>query len=389
MTAAAARPSVVAIAPGDPFDPLTWSGSSHYLLTALERTGALGGAANGRPSSLVALEKAASFSPAPARWRQRYYASSSPLSPAIRAGMSWWAARRVAGIDRVPDVLLQLGAWYDFRDRSRLEPRLRASYHDGNLALSLQRADNVLDRDSTEVKRALRYERRVYDSMDLIMPMSDWLRRSFIDDFGQCTEKVVTVGAGANLRAIPARPDRDFSHPRVLFVGREFQRKGGPDLLAAFELVYAERPDAELWLVTAEQVATRPGVRSFGRILRNERAGELAIDRLYRQATAFVLPSRYEPFGIAFLEAMAYGLPCVGTDCCAIPEIIEDGVTGLLTPPADAAALAETLLSIIDDARRAEQMGEAGLRRLLEHYTWDAVAQRMLAAFDLRLAATG
>ena len=63
----------------------------------------------------------------------------------------------------------------------------------------------------------------------------------------------------------------------------------------------------------------------------------------YRRATAFVMPSRYEPFGIVFLEAMAYWLPCVGSRTCAMPEIIDEGVTGLLAEPDDVDSLADCL----------------------------------------------
>ena len=75
-------------------------------------------------------------------------------------------------------------------------------------------------------------------------------RRSFVEDFGVAPGKVVAVGAGANLDALPEPPfERAPSPPRVLFVGLKFDRKGGPDLLSAFARLRADHPDAELWLV--------------------------------------------------------------------------------------------------------------------------------------------
>ena len=381
------RLAIAGVAPGPPFDPLTWSGSSRSVFNALAARGALTGAVDGFPRGLVTLEKAASFSRDAGMWRQRYYAGASPLSPAIRAGMGRIVARRLRALASEPDVVLQFGAWCDLSRAPRLRPRLRASYHDGNLAVSLGREDSVLPRDTSGVRRALRFEQRVYDGVDVIMPMSDWLRDSFIQDFGQSPTKVVTVGAGPNLTSMPEPSPRNFERPRLLFVGREFERKGGHQLLRAFREVRAKRPDAELWIVSAHHPAPAPGVRAFGRILRNTPEGEATLQRLYREATTFVLPSLYEPFGIAFLEAMAYRLPCVGADRCAIPEIVEDGVTGLLARPEDTDELAARLLALIADPDRARDMGEAGFRRLVSRYTWDHVADRMIDAMRSRVPA--
>jgi glycosyltransferase involved in cell wall biosynthesis len=368
-------------------DPLTWSGTSRSLFTALAGHDALIGAVDGVPRALAAIEKAASFSRDRRAWRQRYYAGASPLSPAVRSAMTRVAARKLYALEPEPDVLLQFGAWHDLTRERRVRPRLRASYHDGNLAVQLGRSDSVLRRDASQVRRARDFERRVYDGVDLIMPMSDWLRASFIEDFSQEPEKVVTVGAGPNFSGLPGPCQRDFTHPRLLFVGREFERKGGHQLLRAFRQVRAERPDAELWIVSTYQPGPAPGVRAFGRILRNTPEGESTISRLYREATAFVMPSLYEPFGIAFLEAMAYRLPCVGANRCAIPEIVQDGVTGLLASPDDADELAGRLLALISDPDRAREMGEAGFRRLVERYTWDRVAERTIGALRARLGA--
>ena len=84
---------------------------------------------------------------------------------------------------------------------------------------------------------------------------------------------------------------------------------------------------------------------------------------------------------------MAWRLPCLGSPRCAIPEMIEDGVTGLLAEPDDVEGLAATLLELISDPDRARRMGEAGHERYLERFTWDSVAQRMIETLARRLPA--
>lgn len=382
-------PQIVAVTPGEPFDVLTWSGLSRHLLLALRETGALAGAVNGRSRPIDLLEKASTFSPSKDAWRQRHGAMASPIYPLTRALMSRLCAQRIRRVDPHPDVVLQIGARHDFSAVPRLPRRLTVACNGGNFAQFLRRPDLAFTARDRHVRRVLEYERRVHDGVDLIICWSEWLRESFVEDFGQDPGKVAVVGAGANLDRIPEPVERELEPPRLLFIGKHFVRKGGPQVLAAFERVRAEIPEAELWLVGEDRPSgpAGPGVRWFGRVYRNRAEGEALIDRLYREATTFVMPSLYEPFGVVFLEAMAYGLPCVGADTCAMPEIIEDGVTGFVVSPGETEPLAARLLELGRDPALARSMGAAGRERLLERFTWRRVAHRIVEEIDRRLDA--
>ena len=377
---------IVGVTPGDPADRSVWSGSSAHLLDALRSHGVLADAVDGRPAVVDLLETLASFSPSRPRWRQRFSSRTSPLSPLARRAWSRRAARRLRRLGAEFDAVVQIGGWYDVGSRVARDVLL-ASYHDGNLGTYLRHPELVLDRGSPGVRRAHRFERQLYDRLDVIFTMSDWVRASFVEEFGQDERKVVTVHAGANFRMPPsAPPAREGSRPSVLFVGKgDFARKGGPQLLAAFERARAAVPSAELWLVGPERpLARSPGLVWLGRIPRTPE-GEAELTRLYQEATVYAMPSLYEPFGIAFLEAMANGLPCVGGDSCAMPEIIEDGVTGYVVSPADVDALAERLVALLRDPSLARRLGEAGRQRFLERFTWDGVAGRMAGELTRRL----
>ena len=381
------RLRIVAAVDGDPWAPGTWSGSSRNLLGALDRRGVLAGAVSTKPRRLDLAEKAASWSRDATAWRQRYRAAASPISPLVRRAMSSIGGRRAAAVDPEPDALLQISGWYDARGRGHVRPRLFCTYQDANVALWLRRPDIAVDPGSRLIARTRAHEQAVYDRMDLIMTMTEWARRSFLEDFGQNPEKVVTVGAGANLESIPEPPpERDLSRPRLLFVGRKFDRKGGVELLEAFRRLRAEHPDAELTIVGPPPRADGDGVRWLGPIFRDTPEGAERLDELFRSATAFVMPSVYEGFGIPFLEAMAYELPAVGTTACAIPEIVDHGVTGLTPPPRDAGALAAALIELASDPGRAAEMGRRGRVRFLERFTWDGVAGRIEAAVAARLS---
>ncbi|MFN8174374.1 MAG: glycosyltransferase family 4 protein [Solirubrobacteraceae bacterium] len=385
-----APPRILGVIDGAPLDPATWSGSSRGLFRSLERRGALAGAVDAHVALLDTAARVASIAPGRRRWWQRYTGGAYALAGPLAAARTGLARRRAEHAGPAVDAVLQVGAWYDLTGLRG--PRLRASYHDGNLATFLRRPDVALDSRSRSVRRALERERRLYERMDLILPMSEWLARAFVEDFGQDPAKVVAVGAGANIDELPAAPVRDAGSqesPRVLFVGKgEFARKGGPQLRDAFAELRRSHPAAELWLAgPAPAPDPRPGERWLGRIDRRTTAGERELRRLYTAATAFALPSLYEPFGIAFLEAMAYALPCLGANGCAMPEIVADGESGLLSEPGDVAALAANLGALADDPARAVAMGRAGRRRLEERYTWDAVGGRITAEIGARLEA--
>jgi len=98
---------------------------------------------------------------------------------------------------------------------------------------------------------------------------------------------------------------------------------------------------------------------------------------LFSQTTVFALPTLREPFGLAFLDAMACAVPCVGTRIEAVPEIVKDGETGLLVPPGDAVALAEALERLLGDPARARAMGARGRARVAQRFVWGRVAERL------------
>jgi glycosyltransferase involved in cell wall biosynthesis len=121
---------------------------------------------------------------------------------------------------------------------------------------------------------------------------------------------------------------------------------------------------------------------------RAEFLGHVPFDRLaaeYRRADVFCLPSRQEGFGIVFLEAMAAGLPIVAARAAAVPEVVLDGVCGILVPPGNPEALAGALNRLLSSAVERHRMGEAGHRRV-SIYDAPLVAARFLEAVGLAAA---
>lgn len=217
-----------------------------------------------------------------------------------------------------------------------------------------------------------------------------------LDDWRRPAEAAATA---ATVRGFGIDPTR----PAVVFVGRITRQKGLPYLLRAVELL----PD-DVQLVLCAGAPDTPEilaeVTSLVEGLRSRRSGVVWIKRMLPRdqlvavlasSTVFVCPSIYEPLGIVNLEAMAVGLPVVGTATGGIPEVIDDGVTGRLVPieqvqdgtgtPLDpdrfVADLGAALTEVVSDEARAAAWGVAARRRVEEHFTWTAIGERTQAVY--------
>ncbi len=213
-------------------------------------------------------------------------------------------------------------------------------------------------------------EGAVYRGAAALAAFSANAARSLVRDYGVDPRRVHVVGAGANVFPETA-PRRDDGHT-VTFVGYDFARKGGLVLLQALRLLRRRVPRARLVVAGAPAPEPVPERVTFlGPIATEELPG------LFAQSTVFALPTLQEPFGLAFLDAMACGVPCVGTRIEAVPEIIRDGETGLLVPPGDPAALAAALERLLCDPARARAMGARGRARIFAGGLWTHVAARL------------
>jgi len=351
-----------------PFDPSSWSGSSANFFSAMRSQDLLTDAREVAISKARdGLQKALTFSRPMPRWKARYHASVRRFKALTEA------ARQI--ISEQPDIqgVLQIGAWFSSGHTTKLPC---FSYHDGNAALRYRYYGRGLLSEGTR-RAHLDWERSVYGALTGIFVMSQWLADSFANDFGVPRTKLHVVGAAINM-ALPERvPERMWSPPRYLFVGKDFERKGGKYLLEAFALVRKAIPGAEVVVVGPTLPIQQAGVICAGYLSKTNPADAARLAELFSSATAIVLPSIYEPFGISLLEGMAYGLPCIAVDRCAMPEIVQHGKSGLIARAEDTASLANAMIELGKNPDAASGMGLAGRRRVESDYTWDAVVRKI------------
>jgi glycosyltransferase involved in cell wall biosynthesis len=228
-------------------------------------------------------------------------------------------------------------------------------------------------------KAAVAVQRRVLRSASHIFVLSDWCKASMVRDFGLEPDKVSTVYAGSNL-VLPERVIEPKLDHEVLFVGIDWERKGGPLLLDAFKMVRAELPSATLRIVGCRMKTEQPGVRCEGFLDKKDPAQYELLQRCYLRASVFCLPSRFDPFPNVLIEAASAGLASVAIDNGSRREAVIDGVTGILAPQATSRCLADALLKILRNPRRLREMGDAARAHAERNFTWDRVVEKIRAA---------
>ncbi len=246
------------------------------------------------------------------------------------------------------------------------------------LTLALLNADNfrrkptVLSTDGTPMnKRSMRSDyglrpewrvqemgkrmlnRQVFAQARGFVGWSNWAKQSFVDDYGCREEDVVVIPPGIDVDRF-VMSERNNELPRILFVGGDFERKGGDLLLEVFRRRL--RSKAELDLVTRSEVAEEPGVRVHNDVAPNSPT----LLKLYREADIFVLPTRADCFSLVCIEALASGLPVITTKVGGIPDILDDGETGYLLNVDDADGLGDLLVELVANPTKRQQMGLLG-----------------------------
>lgn len=359
------------------------SGMNRYLFGALARDWDLAVFDVPRRALFDLWAKAASFRPGLNAWRKsldRLYERGYKS-----AGMFRWRTRQcdreLRRREGSYDIVLQVSGMYAPWEGAPRAPHVVLTSYTLKLA---ERAYPAWAPFPSEADAAawFRLEQRLYRGARRVLTTTEHARRSVVHDYGIPAHRVITVGYGVPLDGCPdGLPEYDRT--TVLFVGKDFERKGGLVLLEAFDRVRRMRPEARLVVVgpNPARVGRRdPGVEWLGEVRDRARLGDL-----YRGAHVFVMPSLCEPFGLAFLEAMAHGLPCIGTTVDAMPEIIEHGRTGFLVPRGDAGALASAILRLLGDPARAREMGLLGRERARTAFTWDTMADRITQALHSAL----
>lgn len=291
---------------------------------------------------------------------------------------SWFARKAVSGSRSDFNSILQIGSDYRLGRcmNSPFSDVPLFSFHDNNFPSFLRSLSPGLVSNNRKVN-AYNFEKGVYEELCSIFTMSNTLRNSFVKDFGLPEDKVIYAGFGSPFVAQDVSY-KDYSTKNILFVAsHSFESKGGKDLLGAFRKVRRSSPDVTLTLVGRDWGIDEPGVKCIG-FLDKRKDEDL---RKYREcfglASLFVLPSHREAFGEVFIEAMSFGLPCIGSNAGVMPELIEGNNAGFVVKPGDQDELAKLILDLINSENELRTLGYNGLNAVDSEYQWSTVTSRI------------
>ena len=233
------------------------------------------------------------------------------------------------------------------------------------------------------------------------LPVVPWLTKQALND----SKAVIAVSEALAeaLRAMGVRPEKIQVIPNgvntavffpgeerlgkdLLFVGNITENKGLRYLLTAFANIQGQIPGVRMVIAgdgperaAFEKLAQHLGIAED--VVFTGAKPQQSIAEMMRAAKVFVLPSLSEGFGVVLLEAMACGVPCIGTSVGGIPGILNHG-TGLLVPPGDPGALGEAILRLIQSPALREEMRRKGIDQVACQYSWQAISKRILSVYQ-------
>ncbi len=369
---------------GDPEDPAANSGWPASVLGALREVARqvvavgdtpyeglpraamwAGGLLGARPSDLR--------SPSHARKRLWNVGLASSVYAGARAR---WVARALRAAAPL-DGFVQNGGEYPAPDGLAM-----VTYQDSTVAQAIAAYPwpHLQGLSRHELDSLVRRQRAAYESATGCCTFSHWVADSIVSDYGIAADKVHVVGLGSNKSfAASAAQERDWSAPRFLFVGFDWERKNGPRVLEAFAAVRASHPTATIDLVGGHPRIDLEGVTGHGRLPMDDPQARERLSDLYRRATVFVMPSLHEPAGTVHVEAAAAGIPSIGTRNGGPATMI--GEAGRVVDPESEQQLLEAMLELCDPDT-ARRLGALG-REHAELFTWRKVAERMVRALRI------
>lgn len=325
-----------------------------------------------RPSwALLRALTAALFSLARARARERQTLRDAVIlrmlrTPAMFAAMSRFARGTIERERRRVWFTIQTQSLWN----SAVEGIPNFVYTDSTLLANLYFGRK--DFSGLPSARWLELERALYADAARTFVMSEHVARSLTELYGIEPARIARAYVGANLKNPPESPrPAPSDNKTILFVGMEWERKGGPELVAAFERLPERHRDARLLIIGTSPLVAARNCEVVGRVPAEK------VPDYYARAAIFCMPTRLEPFGIAFIEAMMHAVAVAAPRHGAMLDYVREKQTGVLYEPGDCEDIARALTWLLDSPTERQAIALRGCEAVRPVYNWDAVGRRL------------
>jgi glycosyltransferase involved in cell wall biosynthesis len=211
-------------------------------------------------------------------------------------------------------------------------------------------------------------ETGIYKDATLIFTFGSLITWSLINQYQIPKEKVITVFAGSNVKAEESENVEKYCNKNILFVGVEWERKGGPMLIKIFKKVQKRFPHASLTIVGCSPQVTLPNCKILGKIPVEE------VSKYYNNASVFCLPTVREPFGIVFIEAMNYRLPILANSIGSLPDMVKNDYNGYLFD-GNVDDYVDAICKLFENPTKCKEMGDNGYLLAHSRFSWKIVGK--------------
>jgi glycosyltransferase involved in cell wall biosynthesis len=276
------------------------------------------------------------------------------------------------------DAVIQIGVNHAPYLREKRPGILYTAFTDHTNLLSKKLPDYGLHIPQRSVKPFWNdIERKNLLLLDHVFVMGSHVKQSMVDDYQVPADRISVVGGGPNVDVDIDRDkvQKNYRLKNVLFVGLDAERKGLPALKRAFREVRKTHADATLHIVGVSGT-DEPNIVHHGKLRGS------ALQKLFYEAQIFAMPSLREPFGIAFLEAMWSRAVCIGTNVEAMPEIIQNGVTGYTIEPNDVSAIASAINQLFNNPEQLKTYADNAYSAAKLRWSWDVVVAKIQAQIE-------
>jgi glycosyltransferase involved in cell wall biosynthesis len=225
--------------------------------------------------------------------------------------------------------------------------------------------------------QAIEVQKEIFENCAGIFVASEWVNQSVVSEYGIPASRVFTTGLGGALSG-----EVDIASKRhtfnILFMGRDWQIKGGPMAIEAFRIAQRQEPRAQLTIIGCSPAPACPNVRILGRLDKTDPVQKSIMMAAFGDATILCVPPRFDAYGFCYLEAQYHGVVPVTFAGQGRGESIRDGITGLLVKDRTAEALAEAILKLLHNPETTRRMSLAGYEFVRERCTWERVAETIV-----------
>ncbi|MBH8562371.1 glycosyltransferase family 4 protein [Nostoc sp. CENA67] len=226
-------------------------------------------------------------------------------------------------------------------------------------------------KDEKEFTDWLDCEKVAYQQATHIFTLGNIVKKSLIEDYGIQSEKITVVGSSSRSQKL-YQGEKSFGSKQILFNGSEFERKGGSLVLAAFRQVKKVLPEAKLVIIGEKLAIRENGVENPGYISSADEK-----QNLFLKSDLVVAPAYCEPYGLFLVEAFNYGVPCIVSDNDGMPDIVDDGVNGIVIPEPTADILAVKIINLLSNISMLKAMSLNAQHKVKTQLNWDVIGKKV------------